>query len=144
MARRVMLRWSRLLVRWVMAAAVTLLVLAGALVWRISQGPISVGFLAPYVSDALALSDYGITAEFDDIVVAWAEDDEALRLRMYNARYRAAGGQVAMQLPTVDMALSIRALLHGCIAPRYVHFSALPAPIVRARAGHFPGGLTIG
>lgn len=141
MARRVMLRWSRLLVRWVMAAAVTLLVLAGALVWRISQGPISVGFLAPYVSDALALSDYGITAEFDDIVVAWAEDDEALRLRMYNARYRAAGGQVAMRIPTVDMALSIPALLHGVIAPRYVHVAGIQARIVRDRDGHFQVGI---
>src|SRR3546814_2387341 len=47
----------------------------------------------------------------------------------------------AMQLPTVDRALSIRALLHGVIAPRYVHVSGIQARIVRDRDGHFQVGI---
>jgi len=51
----VVLRWSRLLVRSVVAVALTLVGLGGFLAWRVAQEPISVGFLIPYVSEALAL-----------------------------------------------------------------------------------------
>ncbi|WP_370154968.1 AsmA-like C-terminal domain-containing protein [Ferrovibrio sp.] len=144
MARRAVLGWSRLLVRWIMAATATLVVLAGLLVWRVSQAPLSLGFLVPYVAEALSLSEYGIAAEVDDVVLAWSEHDEALRLRIYNARYRAEGGRVAMRVPILDMALSGRALLRGVVAPRYLHAAGLEARIIRDREGRFLIGVPVG
>lgn len=137
------LRWSRLLVRSVVAVALTLVGLGGLLAWRVAQEPISVGFLIPYVSEALALPQFGIRAEMTDLVLAWSERDQSLRLRVVDARYRASDERVTLRIPFIDMALSGPSLLRGVIAPRYVFASGIEARLVRDARGRFQIGLPL-
>jgi uncharacterized protein YhdP len=137
----VVLRWSRLLVRTVVATVATVVVLAALLVWRVAQGPISLGVLVPYISEALALPQLGIRAEIGDVVLAWSEQEESIRLRVIDARYRGADDRVGLVVPNIDMMLSGRAALRGVIAPRFVHVSGIDARLVRDAAGHFQVGL---
>ena len=78
-----MLRWSRLLVRSALAVLVTLLLLGALLAWRVAQGPVSLGFLAPYITEALAIPRLDIRAEVEDVVLAWSDRDQSLRLRLF-------------------------------------------------------------
>lgn len=136
-----MLRWSRLLVRSALAVLVTLLLLGAFLAWRVAQGPVSLGFLAPYITEALTIPRLGIRAEVDDVVLAWSERDQSLRLRLFELRYRVEDERVALTIPTVDMALSGPSLLRGVIAPRYMHASGIEARLVRDREGRLLFGL---
>ena len=135
------LRWSRLLVRTVTAGVVTVCILAGALAWRVAQGPISLGFLAPYISEALALPQLGIRAEIGDVVLAWSEEEQGIRLRVLDAQYRGENDRIALSVPSIDMMLSGRAALRGVIAPRFIHISGIDARLVRDAQGHFQFGL---
>ncbi len=130
-----MLRWSRLLVRSALAVLVTLMLLGALLAWRVVQGPVSLGFLAPYITEALAIPRLDIKAEVNDVVLAWSERDESLRLRLFDLRYRGENERVALAIPTVDMSLSGPALLRGVIAPRYLHASGIEARLVRDAQG---------
>lgn len=129
------------MVRTVSAAIITLAILFGALAWRISQAPLSIGFLAPYVSEALALPEFGFRVEIADVVLAWSERDQSLRLRLVDAQYRVDGERVALRVPTIDMGLSGPSLLRGVIAPRYLLASGVEARLVRDAQGRFQLGL---
>ena len=135
------LRWSRLVVRTVLAVAAPAAILLGALAWRVTQGPISLGFLAPYVSEALALPQLGFRVDVADVVLAWSERDQSLRLRLLDARYRAEDERAVLRIPTVDLDLSGPALLRGVIAPRYIRASGVEARLVRDAKGNFQLGL---
>lgn len=129
------------MVRTVSAVVVTIVILLGALVWRVSEGPISLGFLSPYVSEALALPELGFRVEVDDVVLAWSEREQSLRLRLLNAQYRVDGERVVLRVPYIDMGLSGPSLLRGVIAPRYLLASGIEARLVRDAQGRFQLGL---
>lgn len=129
------------MVRTVLAVAVTAAILAGALAWRVTQGPISLAFLAPYVSEALALPQLGFRVEVGDVVLAWSEHDDSLRLRLIDARYRAEDERAVLRIPVVDMDLSGPSLLRGVIAPRFIRARGIEARLVRDAQGNFQLGL---
>lgn len=135
------LRWSRWVVRTVLAVAATAAILLGALAWRVTQGPISLAFLAPYVSEALALPQFGFRVDVADVVLAWSERDQSLRLRLIDAQYRVEGERAVLRVPTMDMDLSGPALLRGVIAPRSIRASGVEARLVRDAQGSFQLGL---
>jgi hypothetical protein len=137
----VVLRWSRLVVRTVVAVVATAAILAGALAWRVTQGPISLAFLAPYVSEALALPQLGFRVTVGDVVLAWSEPDQSLRLRLIDAQYNVEGERAVLRVPTMDMDLSGPALLRGVIAPRSIRASGVEARLVRDVQGGFQLGL---
>jgi hypothetical protein len=128
-------------VRTVLAVVATAAILFGALVWRIAQGPISLGFLSPYVSEALAIPQLGFRVDIADVVLAWSDREQSLRLRLIDAQYRVEGERAVLHIPVMDMALSGPALLRGMIAPRYIMASGVEARLVRDVQGHFQLGL---
>jgi hypothetical protein len=124
-----------------MAVAATAAILFGALVWRIGQGPISLAFLAPYVSEALAMPALGFRVDVADVVLAWSDRDQSLRLRLIDTQYRVEGERAVLRVPTIDMAISGPSLLRGVIAPRYLMASGVEARLVRDAQGNFQLGL---
>ena len=96
--------------------AIVLLTLA----WLLSRGPISLGFLAPYVGDLINDALPTVEAEFDDTILAWAGWERAVDLRVINLRVRADGGAVLVQVPEVAFSISTKALTRGIIAPAKV------------------------
>lgn len=129
------------MVRTVTAAITTIAILAGALVWRVAQGPISLGFLSPYISEAMAIPELGFGVEVADVVLAWSERDQSLRLRLVDAQYRVDNERVVLRVPYVDMGLSGPSLLRGVIAPKYILASGVEARVVRDALGRFQLGL---
>ena len=57
------------------AAGITgvLTVLAALAIWQLSQGPVSLGLIAPNIVDALNRSIAGYRVEFDETTMDWSE-----------------------------------------------------------------------
>ena len=63
-------RTVRGLFQGVGALALLALVAVPLFVWRLSEGPVSVAFLPPYVEEALSSPDKVYSVELDDTVLA--------------------------------------------------------------------------
>jgi len=114
-------------------AAIVLLTLA----WLLSRGPISLGFMAPYVGDLINDALPSVEAEFDDTILTWAGWERAVDLRVINLRVRAEEGSVLAQVPEVAFSISTKALARGIIAPARVELFGPTLYAIRESNGRF-------
>lgn len=112
--------------------AIILLTLA----WLLSRGPVSLGFMAPYVGDLINGVLPDVEAEFDDTILAWAGWERAVDLRVINLRIRADEGSVLAQIPEVAFSISTDALMRGVIAPARVELFGPTIYAIRETDGH--------
>jgi len=113
-------------------AAIVLLALA----WLLSRGPVSLGFMAPYIGDLINDALPSVEAEFDDTILTWAGWERAVDLRVINLRVRAQEGSVLAQVPEVAFSISTKALVRGVIAPARVELFGPTLYAVRETDGH--------
>ncbi len=112
--------------------AIILLTLA----WLLSRGPVSLGFMAPYVGDLINSALPDVEAEFDDTILTWAGWERAVDLRVINLRIRADEGSVLAQIPEVAFSISTDALMRGIIAPARVELFGPTLYAIRETDGH--------
>ncbi|PCI41816.1 MAG: hypothetical protein COB46_02545 [Rhodospirillaceae bacterium] len=111
--------------------------------WRLASGPVSIGFLTPYLETALDDAYKGafdITVE--DTILTWAGWERTLDIRVVNVRSKLASGDVIATVPEISISLSAKALLKGVVAPRSIEFFGPSLKVQRAADGHFAMGLT--
>ena len=106
----------------VIAAAVgaAAIVFAVAL-WRLSAGPVSLAFLAPYVEDALSAEDASFKVSFDDFILTWAGWERSLDIRAVGVQVFSADGDVLARVPEMSLVLSLPGLARGLIAPTHLY-----------------------
>ena len=92
-------------------AASALLVLG--LGWKLTTGSLSVGFLAPYLNEALVYGKADFRAEVEDTVLAWSGRERLLEVKARQVRISNKTGQLLAVVPEISFDLSIRALLIG-------------------------------
>lgn len=112
---------------------VTILVSLG--LWRLSQGPVSLNFLAPALERSFAVRDTSFAVEVDDTSLVWGGWQRVIDIRSRNVRVFAADGNLAAVLPDVSIGLSFMGLLRGDLA-----VSRLDVFGVRAVLERFPDG----
>lgn len=112
---------------------VTILVSLG--LWRLSQGPVSLNFLAPALERSFAVRDTSFAVEVDDTSLVWGGWKRVIDIRSRNVRVFAADGNLAAVLPDVSIGLSFTGLLRGDLA-----VSRLDVFGVRAILERFPDG----
>ena len=117
----------RYLLRIVEAILLLGLVGAAVLAWRLSQGPITIDAIAPYVSEAFTDAGQGVTFQVDHLEFKWAGLKSRPELTARNVRLLDKNGVIA-SLPSMVVRLSPTALLRGVIAPDTV---LLSNPIIR-------------
>lgn len=108
----------------------------GAFVWRVSQGPVSIGFAKDYVEEALSNEEEGLVVTFDDMVFSWPELNGPFLLDLSGLHVQQ--GKEASNSLTIDKAsvgLSRRALIIGLIRPVSVVINAPSLELVRTRDG---------
>lgn len=128
----------RLTLRAVGAAVGAVAALMVVAVLWLGQGPVSVGFLAPYLRQALL--EVGLKVEIDDAVLDWRGFDEGLHTRLVRARAQTESGAQVL-LPEVRVALSGRALLRGELLPKSIELDGPNLRLVRERDGHLNVGI---
>lgn len=98
-----------------------IVILAGILgavtAWRLSQGPLSVGFLLPYAKSIAERTDYPFQAEMEDLILTWPGWGRALDMRATGVTLTDRNTQRAIiRSGEVSLSLSFRALLTGEVA----------------------------
>ena len=120
----------RYLLRIVEAIFLLGLIGAAVLSWRLSQGPIAIDAIAPYISEAFTNADsgQGVTFQVDHLEFKWSGLKTRPELTARNVRLLEKNGGVIASLPSMVVRLSPAALLHGVVAPDTV---LLSNPIIR-------------
>lgn len=108
-------------------AGLALIVAAGA--WRLSAGPISLGFLTPYLQDAMSLGGAdGLHIEIGDTILAWQGFDRGLGITLVDVRFRDPAGVEAARLPLMDVSFSGAGIVRGHLEPTSID---LQGPVMR-------------
>jgi len=95
-------------------------IVAGVAAWKLSSGPISLGFLTPYVERELNRFHDNFRIHLDDTILTWAGGDRALDVRVVNARATRSDGSVIASVPELSVSLSAKAFFHGTAAPQQI------------------------
>lgn len=108
----------------------------GALAWRMSQGPISIGFAKDYVEEALSSEEDNIHVKFEDMVFTWPELQGPFRLDLSGLRVtRGEQEGASLKVDHASVGLSRRALLFGAIRPISVIIREPSVELVRTQDG---------
>ena len=93
------------------------------------------GFLSPYIQEALEGEDLPYSFEFEDTVLVWAGWGEALEFHLTDLRIADAGGDTLAAVPAASLGLSGTSLLRGSIAPTSIELIELRLGLVRRPDG---------
>ena len=122
-------------------SALTLVSLALFGAWKLSEGPVSLGFLKPYVEERLAALDLPHRIAFSDLVLTWGGTRRPLDLVMSNAELRGKDGVVVARVPELSIGLSPAALLDGRLVLKTIRLSDAAVSVVRRKDGNLSIGL---
>lgn len=111
---------ARVLLNAAMVVAVTLIIATAALVWRVSQSPWPVPFLAPALADALADPASGRRVELGDAVLIWDRERQTLVFELHDLRSIDRAGQVVGAASVVIVRISTPQLLTGQVRVREI------------------------
>ncbi len=132
--------FSRFLLRTVAAIVTATLLVVGGAIWRLSHGPVSVGFLAPYLQDALSYGESGLQASVEDAILTWSRSERTLEIRALDVALRDATGVEVARVPDMALTLSVPALLEGRVAPTAIDLAGVEARVTRDESGRFDLG----
>ena len=133
-------RWLRRLL--IAAAAVLGIVIIAGLAgyWRLSQGPIELGFLEPRLDKALRGKGDAPSVQIRNPVVTWGGWRRPLDLRAGPIRVIDQEGRAIVELDEVSLGLAIQQLMRGRIAPTRIEVARLSVQLVRMEDGRVAFG----
>ncbi|WP_029013870.1 AsmA-like C-terminal domain-containing protein [Niveispirillum irakense] len=112
-----MLRHSALIVLELLAGLLLVLALgSGLLAWRLTQGPVSLDFVTPYLEQELN-RQAPTRLDLGETILAWNGFGTRMDLRLRGVTAYGTTGAVVAAVPEVRLGLSVPALLRGTIAP---------------------------
>lgn len=127
----------------VLTAGLLLVVALG--VWRLSQDePLRLGFLTPYLEDALKLPDESLSIAIGDTLITWGGWQRTFDLTARDVRVLDAAGREIAEVPSISLTMSVRALLQGLIAPTAIEIFQPRILLLREEDGRFHFGRTLG
>ncbi len=116
--------------------AIMLMVVA----WQLSSGPISLGFLSPYIENAVNSGQSNFQLKMKDTILTWAGWDRTLDIRVLEVRVLRPDGALVGSIPEVSFSLSGQALIRGQFAPRSIELFG-PRLLVKRE---FDGSIDVG
>jgi hypothetical protein len=134
-------RSTRILIEVVMGVLAAAALLIGVTVWRLSEEPLHVDFLTPYLENALGGGDNTPSVEIGETVLTWLDWSRTLDLRAREVRLRDASGFIVATLPEISVNLSLRALVQGVVAATEIEVVGARVTLVRWSDGSFDFGL---
>ncbi|MFQ5972134.1 MAG: AsmA-like C-terminal domain-containing protein [Alphaproteobacteria bacterium] len=126
---------SRLVLQIFAALAVGTALLAGAVAFAFTRGPVSLGFMTPFIEDALNAQLGASEVRVEDTVLAWSAEDRNLDVRALELSVLGSDDQLLAEIPEVDIRFSGLALLRGLLAPTRLEISGARLRLVRDPEG---------
>ncbi|PHQ69059.1 MAG: hypothetical protein COB93_08995, partial [Sneathiella sp.] len=110
-----------------------------AVVAGLARGPVSLGFIAPYVEQTFESQYPDINLDFTDLELEWSARDKNLAVVVNDLVISKVGHRVA-SIPDVSVIFSGAALLRGQIAPSELEFTGLKMRLTRTQDGEVKFG----
>jgi uncharacterized protein YhdP len=123
------------------AVAMLALVLSAWAAHRLSQGPMSLSDLTPYIEQALSNPDANYRVKVADTILSWNRDNHSLEIRAIETRMIAEDGRQLALFPEMSVTLSGHALLRGKLVPRSVRLFHPVLHLVRDESGELSLGI---
>jgi hypothetical protein len=137
---RVVKRSLKLALEFVGVAAAGLSVLILLAVLRLSYGPVSIGFLAPYIESGLSSDDGATRVSIGDAVLTWAEGRRTLDIQLSELHVRDQDGNEQAFVPDLSVSFSLRALMSGRLAPTRLDLFEPSLTVIRRPDGSLAFG----
>lgn len=96
-------------------AAVLFATAIGLAYWRLTAGPVSLGFALAHAARLLDFPEYGLRAQPEDIVVTWRGLNRPLHVEIDGLRFRDSAGRVVARFDRAAADVDTRMLLGGRI-----------------------------
>lgn len=130
-------RSTRIALEALVGLLLAVVLLSAALLWRLSEGPVSVDFLTPHLEQAFVANDSPLSVDVGSTELIWSGWERTVDLRARDWQVNGPDGQKVARLPEVDVALSLRALAQGVIAPTAIEVTGASLTLERDLEGHF-------
>ncbi|NVK19080.1 MAG: hypothetical protein HWE30_10320 [Methylocystaceae bacterium] len=91
--------------------------LALVLAWKLSQGPILIPQMTPYIVDAMSQNALGFHIKIKDTFVSWEGWERNLDIRVDGMQVYSHDGRLLASVPQASVSISPKALLNGVVAP---------------------------
>jgi hypothetical protein len=122
----------------VTAAGLSVLILLAVL--RLSYGPVSIGFLAPYIENGLSSDDGATRVSIGDAVLTWASGRRTLDIQLSELHVRDREGNEQAFVPDLSVSFSLRALMVGRLAPTRLDLFEPSLTVIRRPDGSLAFG----
>ena len=133
-------RASRVFLYGLLSCLSVLVLSSGIGYWRISQGPLSLGFLSGPIERFVNSSLDGMRLRVKDVVIERDPESNTVHLRLRRAQLEDQDGQMIARAPRAGVGLSGAALLSGEIRPTDLEFIGARVLIKRTIDGNFQLG----
>lgn len=130
-------RTGKIFIEAVIGIIAGVVILAGIAFWRLSEGPVSVGFLDDQLEAAFNTESSDVHIEVGETLVVWGGWDRNLELRARDWRVVRPDGGVVAVLPEMGVRVSVSALVNGTIAPTEVDVDGIEIELFRREDGSF-------
>ena len=133
-------RWLRRLAIAVAVVATLLIVTILVGFWRLSHGPVELGFLEPRLDEALRGTGNAPSVQIRNPVVTWGGLRRPLDLRAGPVRVIDPEGRAIVELEEVSLGLAVPQLLRGRVSPTRIEVARLWVQLVRTEDGRVAVG----
>ncbi len=119
-----------------------LVALGGIAAYLLHTGPVSLDFMTPHLEAMLNDESGRFVVDIDQTVAVWAGWRDAIDIRATQVSVTSADGVALARIPELSLGLSLRALVHGRLAPTSLGAIGPRIRITRSETGDFVFGLT--
>jgi len=130
-----MRRGAHRLVVWLSAVAAALILIAGAGLWRLTQGPIDLDLLTPYLQEALNRSAGGLQITVSGVRLGINRDTSQLDMWIAGLRITQPDGEPLAAFSSISADFSLRSLLRGRMEPTRLIVERPLLRVIRDKAG---------
>lgn len=116
-------------------------IIAVVAAWRLSEGPVSIGYLLPYVKDGLGELPGGLAADAADAVVVWDGAEHELEFRAVDVTLTNRDGIQVLTVPAAALDFDGESLLRGQLRPSRIATRGLNLLLRRNSDGSLAVGL---
>lgn len=111
------------------------LVAWGGLLWRLSQGPLKVDFIAEQIQKAFVSNHEGFDFDAASVMLTWGGKLEPFEVEMRDVVVRRTDGTEVVSMDKIGVQLSKRHLIFGDVAPQIIKIYTPSVHVIRGRDG---------
>jgi hypothetical protein len=125
------------------AVALIVILTIPAAIWRLSEGPLPLDFISPYIEDALRFQGGG-GVKLQSTILAWDENERTFDIRAVGVSLISDKGDTIAAVPELSFTISAPGLARGLVVPRMVKLRKPSIHLVREKDGHIEVAITTG